>query len=306
MLKSKTLMWALFLIFFSNLPGCDRSASDQDSDTNYIAEIQEWQRERIAGLKSETGWLNLAGLYWLKEGENTFGSDPENDLVFPEKAPKLMGAFVQKNTDVSVKIVPGAGVTHEGRPVTHLKVYTAGAGERTVLQHGSLAWFVIERDGMLGVRLRDLENPALSRFKGIDRYDIDPKWKIAAELRPYASEKIVEVPTVLNTVRKQASPGALIFKVNGETYTLDSVSENNSGQVFVIFADKTTGVETYSGGRFLYVDKPGEDGKTFIDFNKAYNPPCAFSAFSTCPLPPAQNRLPFAVTAGEKMYEYDH
>lgn len=287
------------------LISCTSPSSQPGPDTDYLGEIQEWHKKRIERLKSEDGWLNLAGLYWLRAGENTFGSHQSNHLVFPEdRAPGFIGTLLLENGTVRVRIKPGIVVTHGGIPVTNMTIYQGDDNDSKVLTHGSLRWFVIKRDDRFAVRLRDLESPHVANFKGIETYPIDASWRIEAELRPYHPAKIIQIPTVLGTVRKQPSPGALVFKVEDKTYSLDSVSEHGEGRLFVIFSDLTTGVDTYGGGRFLYVDKPPEGSKTFIDFNKAYNPPCAFSAYSTCPLPPQQNHLPLAVTAGEKRYEH--
>ncbi len=281
---------------------CQRRSEPQP---DYVAQIRAWQVDRVSRLKARDGWLNLAGLYWLRAGENRFGSAPDNDLVFPlGKAPAYMGVFRVSGDRVWVSVNPGVAVQQDGMPISTKLVYSPEtARDPVVLQYGSLAWFVIERDGRLAVRLRDYQSPALQNFSGIKTFPIDPAWRLEAHLRPYDPPKILAVPTVLGTVRREASPGALVFEYAGQTYTLDVVSEEGD-QFFVVFADATTGKETYGGGRFLYVDKPGPDGKTHLDFNKAYNPPCAFSAYSTCPLPPEQNRLPFPVTAGEKTYRH--
>ncbi|MCG8606218.1 DUF1684 domain-containing protein [bacterium] len=273
----------------------------------YVTEIQKWHKDRMAELKSEDGWLNLAGLYWLKEGKNTFGGDPANDCVFPfEKAPKFMGAYWLKDDQVEVQINPGISVLHQGNQVTKMKL-AVNHDEQSIdeLTHGSMKWFVIGRDGQIGVRLRDLDSPNVAHFQGVATYPINPVWRVEATFVANDPPKAIRVGTVFGTTREHASPGTLIFNAHGDSYSLDVLSRNKQDELFVVLADKTTGVETYSGGRFLYVLPPDENGRVFIDFNKAYNPPCAFSAFSTCPLPPEQNRLPIRITAGEKKYAYE-
>ena len=265
--------------------------------TTHKAEINQWHEKRVVSLTSQSGWLNLSGLFWLKEGEHTFGAHASNDLVFPVgKAPDHMGSFLLNDGTVSIKVNPGVEVLNDGAPVNEMDL---AAG--TELTHGSLSWFVIEREGgRKAVRLRDSEHPDRQSFTGIDRYEIDRTWRVGATLEAYDPPKMLTVPTIYGTVREQPSPGALVFEIDGEEYRLDPIVGD---QLFIIFADETNGRGTYGAGRFLYVDPPGPDGTTVIDFNKAYNPPCAFTTFATCPLPPKQNRLQVAVIAGEKQYE---
>ena len=289
------------LVFLLVTISCDAPEPPPSVDPiAHKAEINQWHEKRIASLTSQTGWLNLSGLFWLDEGEHTFGAHASNDLVFPaDKAPDYMGSFILKDGKVGIRVKSGVDVLHEGAPVTAMDL-VVGRGA-TELTHGTLSWFVIEREGgSKAVRLRDSEHPDLQAFKGVDRYDIDPAWRVRATIEPYDPPKMLTVPTVYGTIREQPSPGALVFEIAGEEYRLDPI---DGKQLFVIFGDETNGRETYGAGRFLYVEPPGEDGTTIIDFNKAYNPPCAFTAFATCPLPPKQNRLTVAVTAGELQYE---
>ncbi len=213
---------------------------------------------------------------------------------------------MRKDSVVSVRINSNVDVTCNGERIREAPIFDGSQENRTVLKHRTLSWFVIERGSRLAIRLRDLDNPALANFKGIEMYPIDSKWNVKAQLKPYEPPKTISVPTVLGTIREQPSPGRLEFKIDDHRYSLDAISEESDGRLFIIFADKTTGGETYGGGRFLYADKlDGEEQTYSLDFNKAYNPPCAFSAFSTCPLPPDQNKLPVAITAGEKKYDHE-
>lgn len=296
---SRLTVWTFFVAWLM-VAGCRSSRS---GDAAYIAEIKEWQKKRIESLTKEDSWLSLAGLFWLKEGENRFGSEPSNDIIFPAgKAPAHMGTFVLQKGVVTVEIEPGVQVLHQGEPVRTLRLRNDTEGEPTILTYGSLSWFIIQRGERYGVRLRDRENPHLRQFKGIDTFPIDPAWRIEAVFEPYDPPKIIEVPTILGTVIHEPSPGALVFTIEGSSYRLEPTAEPDDEELFVVFADQTNGAETYGGGRFVYVKRPGKDGRTVIDFNKAYNPPCAFTEFATCPLPPEGNRLPIRVTAGEKKY----
>ncbi len=277
------------------------SFSVQAQDHSYEQSILGWRQERVASLKSENGWLNLAGLFWLGEGDNSFGADKSNKIVYPEgKCAAQLGHFTLKNGEVWLEVFAGAEVTANGHPVTEpLRVYPS---EKPVaMQSGPLRWFVIKREEKYGIRLRDLEHAAVQSFTGIDNYPIDSAWRVRAYLEP-AVDKKIPIANVLGQTLMMDCPGTLVFTIHGATYRLDALVEGD--ELFIIFADETSGVETYGAGRFVYAARPGPDGFTILDFNKAYNPPCAFTAFATCPLPPRQNWLPVSVVAGERNWEH--
>ena len=288
--------------FISSLTlfGCSDNTAEKGSP-DYINQIKLWHQKRIENLKKESGWLNLAGLYWLKEGENTFGTNPGNDVVFPKgKAPGKIGIFILKDSTVTMKINTGIKVTSDNKPVKEMQLKVDLSGDPTIITLGFLRWFIIKRSYKYGVRLRDLSSDLLTEFKGIDTYPINEDWKITAKFEPYDPPKSVSIPTIIGTVDKDEAPGALVFEKSGKQYKLDPVVEGN--QFFVIFTDETSGQETYGAGRFLYTKLPDSTGNVILDFNKAYNPPCAFTPYATCPLPPKQNYLKLMVTAGEKKY----
>lgn len=286
-------------LFFLTVCGALTGFQGVSDDTGYVNELKAWHQKRIENLKAENGWLNLAGLFWLEEGKNSFGADTKNNIVFPAgKSLPLLGFFTLKNGEVWVDIEPGAKVTVNNEPITSLKIFPVE--DYTVLASGSLRWFVIKRGTKYGIRLRDLESPELHHFTGINTYPIDHKWRIEAKLEPAAADKKIAITDVLGQTSLQTSPGTLIFTINGKEHRLDAVESD--GQLFILFADKTSGKETYGAGRFLYAERPNQQGITVLDFNKSINPPCAFTTFATCPLPPKQNRLPVAITAGEKNY----
>ena len=266
-------------------------------DTTYIKELKAWHQKRIEGLKSENGWLNLAGLFWLEEGQNTFGTDENNKIVFP-KGNAQMGVLTLNKGEVTVDIDPKVQVLANNEEISKLKIFPF---EKTiVLKSGSLRWFVIKRGDKYGIRLRDLESDELKHFTDIETYPIDKKWRIKAKLEPATAGKTINITDVLGQVTPQPSPGTLVFSINGQEYRLDTVDDGD--ELFILLADETSGKETYGGGRFLYANKPDTEGVVYLDFNKAINPPCAFTMFATCPLPPKQNRLPLPITAGEKNY----
>lgn len=278
-------------------------ASFESDDSSYGGRIAKWRAERLEEVNGENGWTTLVGLFWLKEGKNTIGSSPSNDIVLPkDRAPKFAAVMLLDNGIVHLESRRGADIMKDGKVVSKLVLDSDADGKPTMLKLGSLIFFVIKRGERLGLRVKDRKNPARSRFAGLDYYPVDLKWKIEAKYEPYDPVKLLPIANVLGMVEDMESPGALVFQLDGKTLRLDPVLEKGSKQLFIIFADQTSGKETYGAGRYLYADPPGADGKVIVDFNKAYNPPCAFTKFATCPLPPKQNRLPMRVHAGEKKY----
>ena len=268
------------------------------ADTAYENEIRDWHKKRVEDLKSENGWLNLAGLLWLEEGENTFGGDGENDIVFPkDRSNAALGKFVLKDGIVTLVANKDAGIFNGDEPVENLQIFPSK--KPVVLKHKTLRWFIIQRGDKYAVRLRDLDSPQLKAFKGIDTYPIQTDWKIKAKFEPTTGKKIA-ITDITGRTAEQESPGTLVFAVKGKEYRLDAVGSEKS--LFIIFADETNKKHTYGSGRFLYASAPDAEGYTWLDFNKATNPPCAFSPYATCPLPPKQNKLAVAITAGEKRF----
>jgi uncharacterized protein (DUF1684 family) len=278
------------------------AAPPATAEEDHRAEIGAWRAEREASLRREDGWLTLAGLFWLDEGANTFGSDPGNALVFPaDKAPGRAGVFRLARRQVTVEVEPGVPITQAGRPVDSLALASDAQGEPTVLDLGSLSFFVIERGERVGIRLRDRASPALATFAGIESFPVERAWRVAARFEPYQPPKPIRVPNVLGAPTEETCPGALVFERDGKTFRLEPTGEAGR-ELFVVFGDATNGHETYGGGRFLYVPWPAPGEPATLDFNKAYNPPCVFTPYATCPLPPRQNRLPLRITAGEKTW----
>jgi uncharacterized protein (DUF1684 family) len=268
---------------------------------SYEQELESWKAKRLASLKGDDGWLTLIGLFWFKEGENRFGSDPANEIVLPEgKSPALAGTLRLAGGKVTLEAKPDAKITSKGQPVTTLELKSDEDGEPTLLELGSLSFHVVKRGERLGLRVKDRENPARAAFKGTEYFPADRKWVVNARFEPYQPPKQVPIRNVLGMETEETSPGALAFEVDGRPYKLEALKEKGEEQFFIIFADQTSGHETYGAGRYLYADPPGADGLVRLDFNKAYSPPCAFTRYATCPLPPAQNRLPLRVEAGEK------
>lgn len=281
----------------------ETDAWNQVDAASYESEIRDWQAGRAAGLRRDTGWLTLTGLFWLDEGENSVGSAAESQVRLPEgKAPERVGTLVRSGRTVTLTTEPGAMVTVDGNPVGSIAMTPDVSGKPTIAEVGPVQFLVIERGGRVGVRVRDREHPALISFGGLEYFPTDPKWRVEARLEKYDPQKQIPIQNIVGIVEAQLSPGALVFEIDGKEHRLDPILEEGTDELFVIFADETSGGETYGAGRYLYAQAPGPDGTTILDFNKAYNPPCAFTDFATCPLPPRQNRLAIRVEAGEKAY----
>jgi uncharacterized protein (DUF1684 family) len=272
------------------------------SNDAYKAEIEQWRQDRETRLKSDTGWLTVAALYWLKEGPNRFGSDSGNDLKLPAGAPAVAGVFELNGGKVTVKIQSGATVTSAGEAITEMVMKPDSGGEPTIVALGNLSMYVIERGGKFAIRMKDKNSRMRKAFTGLKWYPVKPEYRITASFQEYVPAKTISIPNILGQTEKLPSPGYVTFKLHGKKVRLEPVLEDpDAKELFLIFKDKTSGVETYPAGRFLYVDLPVE-GKIVLDFNKAYNPPCAFTPYATCPLPPAQNRMDLPIEAGELNY----
>lgn len=269
--------------------------------------LEQWQQRRTTNLTSESGWLTLVGLYWLKPGENTIGRDRSNRIVLDHAAlDAKSGKFTLTNNSVTFTAAPNSKVTHEGKPINTITMTPDTAGEPTQLASGSLRFYVIERAGKLGIRVRDLEHPARKNFQGLEYFPARNDWIVDARFDPYPADKRIPIVNILGMTDQMVAPGAIVFKKGGREYRLDTLLETPDAQeLFVMFADATSARETYGAGRFMYIPLP-KDGRVTVDFNRAYNPPCAFNEFATCPLPPPQNRLPVRVDAGEKNYRAAH
>lgn len=282
-------------------PAAEEVAAVPAADPAYVQEIDDWREERRTSLTSEDGWLTLVGLFWLEPGENRFGSAADNDLVFPAGSPEHLGTLVREGETVRVAAAPDTGLTTaDGEPVTRMQLATDMTGEPTVLTVGSLSFYPIVREEMVGIRVKDPESPARSGFEGLEYFALDPAYRVEARLEPEPGT--VAVPNVLGQMVDSPSPGRLVFTVAGREVSIRPIMEEGDEDMFLIFGDETNRTTTYGGGRFLYAPAPGADGRTVIDFNRSYNPPCAFTPYATCPLPPADNKLALAIEAGEKKY----
>lgn len=263
----------------------------------YRAAIEKWRQQHEASLKSDDGWLTVAGLYWLKEGENTVGTGLQNTFVLPwGSAPEKVGTFHFCDGKISFQALPGVGATINGRPADNAVLASDAAGPPDILRIRNLSMFVIQRGSRFGIRLKDKDDPARRRFTGLRWFPVVEEFRVTARFVPYRPPKKIAVPDILGDIEPEDCPGYVEFTIKGGKYRLDPVSSGD--MLFFIFKDQTAGKETYSSGRFLYTDLP-RNGEVVLDFNQAVNPPCAFTPYATCPLPPAQNNLAVRIEAGE-------
>ncbi len=263
----------------------------------YEKDVMEWRQRRASRLQKEDGWLSLVGLDWLHEGKN--------ELRLPGGP---AGQVDLRNGRTTLEPAKNSGLTIEGQPVTAPVELLNDFDPKgpTVVKRGPAQFQIIKRRDRYGVRVKDAQSEARLNFKSLDYFPIDPRWRVVAKFEPYNPPKKIPITDVLGMTGDETSPGALVFTVNGKEYRIDPIDEQGEEDLFIIIKDQTSHDATYPAGRYLYAKRPGPDGTTIVDFNKAYNPPCTFTPFATCPLPPKQNVLPLRIEAGEKRYAGAH
>lgn len=266
--------------------------------SSYQESILEWRRALEASLRREEGWLALAGLSWLREGENTVGADPASDLALPVgSAPGQVGRIELADGRARLTIAPGVEAMVEGDRIREVSMTPDTEGAPTRVRVGSLTLAVIRRGKRWGLRVWDRNSPARASFSGREWYPIDEAYRVEARFLAYDPPRMLGILDVLGEVEETPCPGCVIFALAGQESQLQ-VCEADEDGLFFIFRDATSGATTYPAGRFL-VSEPAQDGRVILDFNRAYNPPCAFTPYATCPLPPEGNTLPQAIEAGE-------
>ncbi len=285
----------------------ERAAAPAAAPAAALARIDDWRAKRLASLTSETGWLTPIALYWLKDGENSFGRASTQAFSVNDAALAAdTGAFVLTNGRVRYVAHTSQAMTYLGKPVTSLELVSDAEEKPTELIAGSLHFMLIERAGHLGIRVRDSVSPNRLHFKGLQYFPVRADWNIQARFEPYVPEHHISIVNILGMTEEMTSPGAIVFEREGRSWRLDTILEApGDRELFLMFSDATSGKQTYGAGRFLYVGLPQAD-RIEVDFNEAFNPPCAFTDFATCPLPPPQNRLALRVDAGELKYERAH
>ena len=260
---------------------------------DYASEVADFRAARERSISSAEGWSTVVGLAWLKEGLNRVGSDPDSEVALPSSVPARVGTIILKGKNAEFRPAPGIKI-----PAQELKEDT------TILSVGTVKFFLIGRDNRFAIRVKDSDAPARKEFTHLSWFPVDPAWRVEARYTPWDKPRTIKFDTVIDGVKEEdQSPGYVAFNKDGHEYRLDAVIDD--GELFLIFRDQTSGKTTYPSARFLYAEPPKNlkaPATVALDFNRAINPPCVFTAYATCPLPPPQNRLAVAVTAGELMY----
>ena len=269
--------------------------------TSFSADTQKWREQHETEIKAEDGWLTVSGLFWLKEGTTTIGTGEKSDIVLPARsAPVTVGSLELKNGVVTFRVSDGVVVQVNDKPVQEYVMTFETDKPPDQFKVGSLKLGVIKRGNRYGLRVRDKNSPARLHFKGLKWFPARENYRIIATFTAYDEPKEIRIMNVLGDELKLKTPGLLTFTLNGQKFELRPVIEDEK-KLFIIFRDLTAGKTTYPAGRFLYADLP-KDGKVVLDFNRAENPPCAFTEFATCPLSPRQNFMNTAINAGEMRF----
>ena len=296
-----TVRLSIVVTLLLSLTAC--AQAPEPVDPAYAAEVEEWRDGRLERLTADDGWLTLTGLYWIEPGENFFGSGEDNTVVLPdESVPGVAGQLVLGPDGTVTAIADeGAVVNVNGEPLTESTLRTDVEGEPDVVTAGRIQFYIIAREGRLAARVKDPKAVTRTAFAGIEHFPINESFRVEARLESYEAPREVAIPTVLGQDSLRVAPGVLHFDIGGIDYALEPyLSGPENERYFLIFRDATSAVTTYGAGRFLYASAADEDGRTVLDFNLSYNPPCAFTPYATCPLPPPQNWLQASIEAGEK------
>lgn len=266
----------------------------------YRKEIEQWRREREDALRAPEGWLSLAGLFPLQEGTYTLGSADDNLIQLPPSVPSHLGLLNYRQGEATLTVTTGERVQVDGEAVTAAHMLDNADGRApTLVRLGSVSMNLHRFGDEVALRVRDRANPAVQAFGGCEWYEVQREYRVVGRLVRAAAPTSVEVSTSVKTRAQYVGVGVVEFHLAGHALALLASATSKADELFIIFRDATSGRTTYGAGRYLYA--PVEtDGRVLLDFNKAYNPPCAFTAYATCTLPPAQNELPVAVEAGER------
>jgi len=285
----------------------DQKAWDQKT---WASELETWRAQRAVNLQAPEGWLSLIGLEWLREGDNSFGSDADSRIQIAAKTAAHIGV-VRLEKGALRLLAPAGGFPKDfvvdGKPAQEMALAADDAEKPSKLTIGTITVIVINRDGRFALRIKDPQAPTRTGFHGLRWYPPNDSYRIRARWIPYNPPKVLDIPTVLGTTTHLPAPGAAEFTIDGQTVRLEPVLEDpKATELFFILRDATSKTTTYGAGRFLYTDLPdhgvAQPGELWLDFNRLINPPCAFTPYATCPLPPAQNRLTVAIPAGEQRY----
>lgn len=307
----------LLLLLLAAVGGCQRDSEPRDdsaaadaartsaANTAFQRAEQAWRDQRRADLLKPDGWTSLIGLHWIEPGAHYVGSAAGNGIRLA-MGPAQLGMLERKGA--LVRLVPdkAAALTLDGQPLQSpatLKTDADEAGPSAIgFDDGKGVATVIKRGERYALRVKHAEAPGRTRFAGLQYWRADPSWNVMARFVPHPPGKTIAIASIIGDMSDVPNPGAVEFQREGKTYRLEALDEGGDG-LFLIFADRTNGRGSYGAGRYIDAPKPDAAGRVAVDFNQAYNPPCAFTAFATCPLPPPENRLDLAITAGEKAYD---
>jgi uncharacterized protein (DUF1684 family) len=301
MKRLRSFILMLPAMLFAVIAAAGGNPSAPTPDASYVQAYEKWKAELVDSRKQN--WLSLAGLFWLKPGDNAFGTDPSNAIVFP-KGPAHAGVFELQGTDVSVKFSSDAHATIDGKPVTVVNLQPDTSKNPTVVELGSLRIKAIVRGQRIGIRLKDVDSAEAKNYRGALFFPVDLSYRVTGTWVPSDGKKTVDVPNVLGDTTLVPSAGTAVFKINGQELRLTDLGGDPSKGLSFVFNDLTSKTDTYPGGRFLDTD-PVVNGTVVVDFNRAYSPPCSVTPYATCPLAPKENRLAVAIPAGEK-YDRAH
>jgi uncharacterized protein (DUF1684 family) len=294
-MRTRLLVIGVSAIAVAAAIAAGRVSRSVEASPAYAGEVERWRAERERDLQSDTGWLTVAGLAFLQPGINTAGSSPDNDVVLPEPAPKRAGRFVRDGRIVAFEPEPHLDLTLNGQALAGRVILS----DRDRVGWGSVTWQLHTSGDRIGIRIRDTHSELRRSFNGLSWFPIREAWRLDGRFLPYESPRTITVPNVLGDYETLSVPGEVAIRIGDRDVRLQAAQSGNG--LWFIFSDRLGGRDTYHI-RFLHAEAPGADGHVVVDFNRAYNPPCAYNPFTTCPLPPPQNRLDIAIDAGERRY----
>lgn len=307
---------AILALLFTSVLTYAADASASNATSSYPESIARWRADREAHLKADDGWLTVVGLAWIKAGESTVGSNPSSNVVLPKSAPDRVGTLTLAGGKVRFKPaggLPANAVVINGQPAHEMELKPDLDESYTRVVVGRVKFFIIQRENggapdKFGVRIKDNDSATRRAFTALKWYPADPSWRITAQYVPFDTPRQLHFETEVGVTEHDPSPGYVQFERDGKSYRMDAVLEDK--ELWFVMRDATSGKAIYAASRFLYTELPKngvkKPGPVVLDFNEAQNPPCVFTAYATCPLPPPQNRLTLAVTAGEQMYGAHH
>jgi len=301
------IFFVSLIILFISVSTVRAESVNKKNDNLFNKQEQEWRTKRDQQMLKPTSWLTIAGLFWLEEGGNSFGTDPSNKIVLPKNsAPIFAGKFMLRKEKIVVIAQEKIGLKIGKNIITRMTIKSDETGQADEIELNELRMWVIKRGERYAIRLRDFNNPGYKNYKQLVFYPPSKKYKILADYIPYESPKKITVATIVGTHTEMISPGYVKFAIDGKEHNLKAFGGGSDDKnLFFIFKDNTNGNETYEASRFMSAEIM-DNNKVLLNFNRAFNPPCAYTPYATCPLPPPDNYLSIPIEAGEKKYPGGH